>query len=163
MELRINTESPAARAIIAIAHAAGTAEIYLNTLSRLSNAVLFNQDDIGMDDTETIDTLRVLSLLRNDIQDIAHDKTIAHLIERADNDTDEVKTVFVVPYDLETVSHAERPGTPWDIITAELKHAMGLLALDATAADADIIHDVNALIDRVSSASKADNQEGGGE
>lgn len=95
MELRINTESPAARAIIAIAHAAGTAEIYLNTLSRLSNAVLFNQDDMGMDDTETIDTLRVLSLLRNDIQDIATDKTIASALERADRQHEDVQTDMV--------------------------------------------------------------------
>lgn len=98
MELRINTESPAARAIIAIAHAAGTAEIYINTLSRLSNAILFNQDDMGMDDTETIDTLRALSLLRLDIQDIASDKTIAGILEHADNYHD-AKNIAVIAYD----------------------------------------------------------------
>lgn len=99
MEVRINTESPAARAIIAMTHAAGTAEIYLNTLSRLSNAVLFNQDDMGMDDTEAIDTIRALSLLRNDIQDIATDKTIAGIIEHADNYPDNAKNIAVIQYD----------------------------------------------------------------
>lgn len=83
MEIKINAESKAAAAIIAIAHSAGTAEIYDKTLSRLYNCVLFNQDDLGMDDTEAIDTLRVLALLRADIEDIASDQMLAKQLSTA--------------------------------------------------------------------------------
>lgn len=74
MKTTIKINDKAARAIAGIAHNAGTAEMYVNTLSRLFNAVLYNQDDMGMDDTEAITTLQTLGLLRSDIQDIAgHD------------------------------------------------------------------------------------------
>ena len=99
MEIYINSESPAARAIMAMAHKAGTAEIYINTLKRLSNAVLFNQDDMGMGDTEALDTIRALMLLRSDIQDIAADKTIAGILEHADNYPDNAKNIAVIAYD----------------------------------------------------------------
>lgn len=91
MEIKINTESKGAAAIVAIAHSAGTAEIYDKTLSRLYNTVLFNQDDLGMDDTEAIDTLRVLALLRADIEDISSDTTLARQLTAAskvDDDDD---------------------------------------------------------------------------
>lgn len=71
MEITIKINDKAARAIAGIAHNAGTAEMYVNTLSRLFNAVLYNQDDLGMDDTEAITTLQALGLLRSDIEDIA--------------------------------------------------------------------------------------------
>ena len=71
MEITIKINDKAARAIAGIAHNAGTAEMYVNTLSRLFNAVLYNQDDLGMDDTEAITTLQTLGLLRSDIEDIA--------------------------------------------------------------------------------------------
>ena len=93
MEIKINTESKAAAAIVAIAHSAGTAEIYDKTLSRLYNCVLFNQDELGMDDTEAIDTLRVLALLRADIEDIASDQMLAKQLSTApkvdDDDADD--------------------------------------------------------------------------
>ena len=71
MEKTIKVNDKAARAIAGIAHSAGTAELYLKTLARLFNSVLYNQDDLGMDDTEAITTLQVLGLLRSDIEDIA--------------------------------------------------------------------------------------------
>ena len=71
MEITIKINDKAARAIAGIAHNAGTAEMYVNTLSRLFDAVLYNQDDLGMDDTEAITTLQALGLLRSDIEDIA--------------------------------------------------------------------------------------------
>lgn len=80
MEIKINTESKAAAAIINIAHCTGLAETYTDTITRLFNAVLYNQDDLGMDDTEAIDTLRVLALLRDDIRDIAGDQGLAESI-----------------------------------------------------------------------------------
>lgn len=83
MEINLNSESRAARVIVAMAHPAGTAQTYLNTLSRIFNAVLYTSDDLGMDDTEAMETLRVLSLLRSDIEDIAADKTLGEAIRDA--------------------------------------------------------------------------------
>ncbi|WP_289299667.1 hypothetical protein [Duncaniella muris] len=86
MEITINTESRAAQILLALTHKAGTAEIYINTLSRIINAALFNQDDLGMSDTEALDTIRTLSLLRSDIEDIAADTSIAdHIIHAQKN------------------------------------------------------------------------------
>ena len=86
MEITINTESRAAQILLALTHKAGTAEIYINTLSRIINAALFNQDDLGMSDTEALDTIRTLSLLRSDIEDIAADTSIAdHIIKEKKN------------------------------------------------------------------------------
>lgn len=154
MEIRINTESPAARAIIAMAHTAGTAEIYLNTLSRLSNAVLFNQDDMGMDDTETINTIRALSLLRNDIQDIATDKTIAGILKHADDYPDDVKNLAVIPYDPDF-----SPGNNYRDPAADMLEGLKAVAAvmgdyyrnkKAEGADVlEILDDVDRLIDRL--------------
>lgn len=89
MKLTINTESAAASAITAMVHSAGTSEIYINTLSRLYKCVLHNQEDLGMDDTEAIDTLRTLDLLKSDIQDISTDKDLKSAllhVEEAETD-----------------------------------------------------------------------------
>lgn len=90
MEITIKINDKAARAIAGIAHNAGTAEIYVNTLSRLFNAVLYNQDDLGMDDTEAITTLQALGLLRSDIEDIANDQDLARALG-AGHKTDEAE------------------------------------------------------------------------
>lgn len=159
MELRINTESPAARAIIAMAHAAGTAEIYINTLSRLSNAVLFNQDDMGMDDTETLDTIRVLSLLRSDIQDIANDKTIASSLERADNQRDDIEIIPTGPFSVHVVSHNTTPTNPWlEMITA-IKSGIEYMGAiysnnDANREIAVMLDDIGNMIDRLGDATE---------
>lgn len=154
MELRINTESPAARAIIAMAHAAGTAEIYLNTLSRLSNAVLFNQDDMGMDDTETIDTLRTLSLLRNDIQDIATDKTIASSLERADSQRGDIEIIPTGPFSVKVVSRNTTPLNPWLKMIAAIKSGIEYMGAiysnnDANREIAVMLDDIGNMIDRL--------------
>lgn len=80
MEITINSESRAGRAICGIVHVAGTAKLYIHTLNRLFNAVLYNQDDLGMDDTEAITTLQALGLLRSDIADIADDEDLARAL-----------------------------------------------------------------------------------
>lgn len=80
MELTIKTNSPAANVIIALTHPAGSAKFYIDTLSRLFNAVLYNQDDLGMSDTEAIETLRALSLLKADIKAIASDPLLGEKI-----------------------------------------------------------------------------------
>ena len=80
MEITINSESRAGRAICGIAYTAGTAELYIHTLNRLFNAVLYDQDDLGMDDTEAITTLQALGLLRSDIADIAADEDLARAL-----------------------------------------------------------------------------------
>lgn len=80
MELTIKTNSPSANAIIALTHPAGSAKFYTDTLSRLFNAVLYNQDDLGMSDTEAIETLRALALLKADIEAIASDQLLGKSI-----------------------------------------------------------------------------------
>lgn len=69
--------SPGLSAILALKHAAGTAELYDCTLERLFNAVLHNQDDFGMDDTEALETLRAIAMLRSDLSDIAYDEALS--------------------------------------------------------------------------------------
>lgn len=133
MELRINTESAAARAIVALTHSAGTAEIYINTLSRLYNAALFCQDDLGMGDTEALDTLRALALLRSDIQDIAADKKLGRII-RHHMDHDE--------HD----GQADTPTRdPWNTAMAALTLAADNLATIAPA-NTEERDDINELI-----------------
>lgn len=76
MILKIDTQSPAGQAILALVHKEGTAKTYLDTIARLSKAVLYWQYDMGMDDTEAIGTLRTLDLMRMNIEDISRDKAL---------------------------------------------------------------------------------------
>ncbi|WP_290091322.1 hypothetical protein [uncultured Muribaculum sp.] len=154
MELIINTESPAARAIMALAHAAGTAEIYINTLSRMSNAVLFNQDDMGMDDTETLDTIRVLSLLRSDIKDIATDKTIARSLERAVNQYDDIQIIPAGPFSVKVLSHNTTPLNTWHEMITAIKSGIEYMGAiysnnDANREIAVKLDDIGNIIDRM--------------
>lgn len=144
MKTTINTESRAVRAIIGIAHAAGIAEMYLNTLDRIFNTVLFNQDDLGMSDTEAISTLQTLGLLRSDIQDIAADKDLARALG--------VET-FTMKVDWST--EEEKPD-PWRLILDALNEGSHLLAQrsresDTTGEIAEILEDIAKLRDRLES------------
>lgn len=49
----------------------GTYEAYDSHLARIFNTILYQGDDLGMDDTETVDTLRALALLRADLAVLA--------------------------------------------------------------------------------------------
>lgn len=124
MEITIKINDKAARAIAGIAHNAGTAEMYVNTLSRLFNAVLYNQDDLGMDDTEAITTLQTLGLLRSDIEDIA-----GHDLRKLHNEP--VITVEKVEFnhvDLTGDDQDSEPVDPWRLTLDALREGADLLA-----------------------------------
>ncbi len=58
-------------AIEGLQHNCGTYSFYSDTLSRLYNYILAQSDEIGMDDTETLHTLRALHFLKADLAYIA--------------------------------------------------------------------------------------------
>ncbi len=58
-------------AIEGLQHNCGTYSFYSDTLSRLYNYILAQSEEIGMDDTETLHTLRALHFLKADLAYIA--------------------------------------------------------------------------------------------
>lgn len=69
--LTIVSLTPEATSVLtALAHPCGTYEYYTDTLGRLYSYILSASDEIGMDDTEAIHTLRVLEALRKDLSDL---------------------------------------------------------------------------------------------
>lgn len=62
----------AVAAIERLQHPCGTYEFYNATLTRLFNFVLNQSDEIGMDNTEAIHTLRVLQYLKEDLVQISN-------------------------------------------------------------------------------------------
>lgn len=79
-EITIKLSAATARTLTGIVHSVGIADLYIDTLNRLFNAVLYNQDDLGMDDTEAVDTLRTLGMLTSDIRTIAADRELARAL-----------------------------------------------------------------------------------
>lgn len=72
MKTKNITLSPEAIAAIeGLQHHCGTFSFYSETLSRLYNFILTQSDEIGMDDTETVHTLRALHFLKIDLAYIA--------------------------------------------------------------------------------------------
>lgn len=74
METKTNTiqvSDEAHAAIIGLQHAAGTYDYYRRTLDRMFNTILHASDEFGMDDTETVDTLRAIDSIRQDLAAIA--------------------------------------------------------------------------------------------
>lgn len=68
MKTKNITLSPEAiTAIEGLQHNCGTYSFYIDTLSRLYNYILAQSDEIGMDDTETLHTLRALHFLKIDL------------------------------------------------------------------------------------------------
>lgn len=84
----------AADVLTALRHSAGTSEAYLATLMRLFNAVLYNQDDFAMTDSEAMDTLRTLSMLMTDIKVLSEPEPED---EDADEDEDRYEDEDEVP------------------------------------------------------------------
>lgn len=65
--------TPEALVVIeALQHNNGTYTFYTNALKRLFKFVLDQSDEIGMDDTEAIHTLRALQYIREDLATIAN-------------------------------------------------------------------------------------------
>lgn len=151
MEITIKINDKAARAIAGIAHNAGTAEMYVNTLSRLFNAVLYNQDDLGMDDTEAITTLQTLGLLRADIQDIAE-----HDLQQLPDEP--VITVEKVEFNHVDLTGADDKNDanvdPWRLTIDALREGVDLLAQhpkdDSLACDiVELLEDMAKMRDRL--------------
>ncbi len=74
METKTNTikiSDEARAAIIALQHTAGTYRYYRATLDRLFNTVLHLSEELGMDDMETVATLRAIDSIRQDLAAIA--------------------------------------------------------------------------------------------
>ena len=71
MEHNINLSQKAANVIEALRHNNGTLNLYRNTLTRIFNQILHTAEDMGMDELEALETLRVLDMLRRDITAIA--------------------------------------------------------------------------------------------
>lgn len=158
MYLTIKTNSRVAQVIINIAHSAGVAEMYINTLGRISNAVLFNQDDMGMSDAEALDTIRALNLLRLDIQDIADAKDFARALDAGYQTTDD--TIRSIPvetftYKTDWSTNEEKPD-PWRMTLDALTVGSHLLAQrskesDPTGEITEILEDMAKLYDRLES------------
>lgn len=73
----INISEVAANVINALRHKAGTFSLYDDTLARLYTTVLYESDELGMSDTETVSTLRTLDLIRRDLAAIAAPETVS--------------------------------------------------------------------------------------
>lgn len=71
MQKNINLSIAAVRAIEALQHKNGTYNYYRETLSRLHAYILHQSDEIGMSDTEALNTLRALDALSSDLADLA--------------------------------------------------------------------------------------------
>lgn len=73
METKNIALTPEALVVIeALQHNKGTFTFYANALKRLFNFVLDQSDEIGMSDTEAINTLRALQYIREDLVTIAN-------------------------------------------------------------------------------------------
>lgn len=116
MQLHINTQSAAAKAIVSLAHHDGSAQMYIDTINRIVRAILFNQDEMGMDDHEVVDMLRILTLLRTDIEDISADKSLGDLIAKSCYDETIDPSLLDTSCDIDM--HAEDNLAPVDVTHA---------------------------------------------
>ncbi len=91
MKTKNITLSPEAIAAIeGLQHPCGTFSFYTDTLSRLYNYILAQSEEIGMDATETLHTLRALHFLKADLAYIAgRDCTPITYIPATDEETAE--------------------------------------------------------------------------
>lgn len=91
MKTKNITLSPEAIAAIeGLQHPCGTFSFYTDTLSRLYNYILAQSEEIGMDATETLHTLRALHFLRADLAFIAgRDRTPITYTPATDEETAE--------------------------------------------------------------------------
>lgn len=109
MDVKNITITPeAVAAIERLQHHCGTYEFYNATLTRLFNFVLDQSDEIGMDDTEAIHTLRVLQYLKEDLAQISNKArtTINHTTE------EKVESTFAGVSLAETEARNQTTGHP---------------------------------------------------
>lgn len=109
MDVKNITITPeAVAAIERLQHHCGTYEFYNATLTRLFNFVLDQSDEIGMDNTEAIHTLRVLQYLKEDLAQFSNKArtTINHTIE------EKVESTFAGVSLAETEARNQTTGHP---------------------------------------------------
>ena len=82
-------------AIEGLQHSCGTYSFYTDTLSRLYNFILTQSEEIGMDDTETLHTLRSLHFLKADLAYIAgRDRTPTTYTPATEEAAERVEATF---------------------------------------------------------------------
>lgn len=95
METKNIAHTPEALVVIeALQHNNGTYTFYTNALKRLFNFVLDQSDEIGMSDTEAINTLRALQYIREDLATIANRQAQTPTAPATEETADKVETAF---------------------------------------------------------------------
>ena len=95
METKNIALTPEALVVIeALQHNKGTFTFYTNALKRLFNFVLDQSDEIGMSDTEAINTLRALQYIREDLATIANRQAQTPTAPYTEETADKVETAF---------------------------------------------------------------------
>jgi len=85
----ITLTSEAVSAIESLRRPAGTLDVYRNTITRIYNQVLYVAEDLGMDEIETLNTLRALDMLRRDLTAIATTPDEPTADDEADEEPDD--------------------------------------------------------------------------
>ena len=87
--------TPEALVVIeALQHNNGTYTFYTNALKRLFTFILDQSDEIGMSDTEAINTLRALQYIREDLATIANRRAQTPTTPTTEETADKVETAF---------------------------------------------------------------------
>lgn len=110
------------RAIDALRHNCGTYAYYSDTLSRLFNYVLTQSDEIGMDDTEAVHTLRVLHSLKTDLSYIAGFDITSPSPDLAISEEGVFKRVEATFEDLHPITTVDQLDEPHEML-ADVKRA----------------------------------------
>lgn len=111
-------------AIEGLQHTCGTFSFYTDTLSRLYNHILAQSEEIGMDATETLHTLRALHFLRADLAFIAgRDRTSITYTPATDEETAErVEATFADLQDSNYPKPVDKLDEPREML-ADVKRA----------------------------------------
>lgn len=72
----IEKGSKAYEVLLSINHVCGIASAYIGLIDKLSQQILYFQDDMGMDDATAIDSIRLLDMLKKDITTLANDSQL---------------------------------------------------------------------------------------
>ncbi len=132
-------------AIEGLQHNCGTFQFYIDTLSRLYNYILTQSYEIGMDDTETIHTLRALHFLKIDLACIAgRTRTPITYTPATDEETAErVEGTFAGFQDSDDPAPVDKLDEPREML-ADVKRAWQRLNEVQTIVSEAIIHAQNA-------------------
>lgn len=146
MKTKNITLSPEAiTAIEGLQHNCGTYSFYIDTLSRLYNYILAQSDEIGMDDTETLHTLRALHFLKIDLACISgRTRTpITHIPATDEETAERVEGTFEDLQDSNYPAPVDKLDEPREML-ADVKRAWQHLSEVQTIVSEAIIHAQNA-------------------